>query len=136
MEQFANFIVSIKYVWTSPWNLWFSFLMQNKWYLISYFSCLPAREQACSDLMTYSLLLGCCCYTCCIRRRLRRLFSIRVYTLGATCWMIEKHVACMSNALSSNLCIGLYWTTWPTCERMSKFIILCSNEYACPTKKT
>ncbi|PIN17242.1 hypothetical protein CDL12_10121 [Handroanthus impetiginosus] len=33
--------------------------------------------EACNDLMAYSLILSCCCYTCCIRRKLRRTLNIK-----------------------------------------------------------
>ncbi|KAI4381784.1 hypothetical protein MLD38_007826 [Melastoma candidum] len=32
--------------------------------------------EACNDLMAYSLILSCCCYTCCIRMKLRKTLSI------------------------------------------------------------
>lgn len=32
--------------------------------------------EACNDLMAYSLILSCCCYTCCIRRKLRKALNI------------------------------------------------------------
>ncbi|XP_051140235.1 protein MID1-COMPLEMENTING ACTIVITY 1-like [Andrographis paniculata] len=32
--------------------------------------------EACNELMAYSLILSCCCYTCCIRRKLRKIFNI------------------------------------------------------------
>ncbi|KAI4386826.1 hypothetical protein MLD38_004725 [Melastoma candidum] len=32
--------------------------------------------EACNDLMAYSLILSCCCYTCCIRMKLRKALSI------------------------------------------------------------
>ncbi|XP_078441910.1 cell number regulator 13-like isoform X2 [Wolffia australiana] len=32
--------------------------------------------EACNDLMAYSLILSCCCHTCCVRRKLRNLLSI------------------------------------------------------------
>ncbi|KAF7129599.1 hypothetical protein RHSIM_Rhsim10G0208400 [Rhododendron simsii] len=34
--------------------------------------------EACNDLMAYSLVLSCCCYTCCIRRKLRKALNITV----------------------------------------------------------
>ncbi|CAI0392809.1 unnamed protein product [Linum tenue] len=37
-----------------------------------------SSAEACNDLMAYSLILSCCCYTCCIRRKLRNLFNISV----------------------------------------------------------
>ncbi|RYR27320.1 hypothetical protein Ahy_B01g051372 isoform B [Arachis hypogaea] len=35
-----------------------------------------SSAEACNDLLAYSLILSCCCYTCCIRRKLRKLFNI------------------------------------------------------------
>ncbi|EPS70744.1 mid1-complementing activity 2 [Genlisea aurea] len=32
--------------------------------------------EACNDILAYSLILSCCCYTCCIRRKLRRALGI------------------------------------------------------------
>ncbi|KAL0332764.1 UNVERIFIED_CONTAM: protein MID1-COMPLEMENTING ACTIVITY 1 [Sesamum calycinum] len=32
---------------------------------------------ACNDLMAYSLILSCCCYTCCIRKKLRGMLNIK-----------------------------------------------------------
>lgn len=32
---------------------------------------------ACNEIMAYSLILSCCCYTCCLRRELRRSLNIR-----------------------------------------------------------
>lgn len=37
-----------------------------------------AREKAINDLMAYSLLCGCCCYSCCVRTKLRKNFNIEV----------------------------------------------------------
>ncbi|RZC30290.1 Protein MID1-COMPLEMENTING ACTIVITY 1 isoform C [Glycine soja] len=34
--------------------------------------------EACNDLMAYSLILSCCCYTCCVRRKLRKMLNITV----------------------------------------------------------
>ncbi|KAK4481395.1 hypothetical protein RD792_012285, partial [Penstemon davidsonii] len=33
--------------------------------------------EACNEIMAYSLILSCCCYTCCVRRKLRRTFNIK-----------------------------------------------------------
>ncbi|KAL2241146.1 UNVERIFIED_CONTAM: Protein MID1-COMPLEMENTING ACTIVITY 1, partial [Sesamum indicum] len=33
--------------------------------------------EACNDLMAYSLILSCCCYTCCIRKKLRGMLNIK-----------------------------------------------------------
>ncbi|CAN1342000.1 Protein MID1-COMPLEMENTING ACTIVITY 1 [Linum perenne] len=35
-----------------------------------------SSAEACNELMAYSLVLSCCCYTCCIRRKLRNMFNI------------------------------------------------------------
>lgn len=32
--------------------------------------------EACNDLMGYSLILSCCCYTCCVRGKLRKILNI------------------------------------------------------------
>lgn len=39
---------------------------------------LTASGDACNEIMAYSLILSCCCYTCCLRRKLRRTLNIRV----------------------------------------------------------
>nr|GMD99260.1 protein MID1-COMPLEMENTING ACTIVITY 1-like [Ipomoea batatas] len=33
--------------------------------------------EACNEMMAYSLVLSCCCYTCCIRQKLRRVLNIK-----------------------------------------------------------
>ncbi|KAF3489673.1 hypothetical protein F2Q69_00057936 [Brassica cretica] len=35
-----------------------------------------ASAEACNELMAYSLILSCCCYTCCVRRKLRKTLNI------------------------------------------------------------
>ncbi|KAM7516109.1 hypothetical protein LguiA_005692 [Lonicera macranthoides] len=35
-----------------------------------------SSADACNELMAYSLVLSCCCYTCCIRRKLRKTLNI------------------------------------------------------------
>lgn len=35
-----------------------------------------SSAEACNELMAYSLILSCCCYTCCIRRKLRKTLNI------------------------------------------------------------
>ncbi|XP_021618716.1 protein MID1-COMPLEMENTING ACTIVITY 1 isoform X1 [Manihot esculenta] len=35
-----------------------------------------SRERAVNDLMAYAIFCGCCCYTCCIRRKIRHIFNI------------------------------------------------------------
>ncbi|KAF5955901.1 hypothetical protein HYC85_008757 [Camellia sinensis] len=37
-----------------------------------------SSTDACNELMAYSLILSCCCYTCCIRRKLRKMLNITV----------------------------------------------------------
>ncbi|KAK9713205.1 hypothetical protein RND81_06G011500 [Saponaria officinalis] len=32
---------------------------------------------ACNDLVAYSLILSCCCYTCCVRGKLRKMLNIK-----------------------------------------------------------
>ncbi|CAJ1942309.1 unnamed protein product [Sphenostylis stenocarpa] len=36
-----------------------------------------SSAEACNELMAYSLILSCCCYTCCIRTKLRKMMNIR-----------------------------------------------------------
>ncbi|KAL8514795.1 hypothetical protein ACS0TY_013758 [Phlomoides rotata] len=36
-----------------------------------------SSAEACNEIMAYSLILSCCCYTCCIRRKLRQTLNIR-----------------------------------------------------------
>lgn len=36
-----------------------------------------SAAETCNDLMAYSLILSCCCYTCCIRRKLRKVLNIK-----------------------------------------------------------
>ncbi|KAF5934593.1 hypothetical protein HYC85_030764 [Camellia sinensis] len=38
---------------------------------------LLSSAEACNELMAYSLILSCCCYTCCIRRKLRKMLNIK-----------------------------------------------------------
>ncbi|XP_051139661.1 cell number regulator 13-like isoform X2 [Andrographis paniculata] len=54
-----------------------------------------SSAQACNDIMAYSLILSCCCYTCCIRRKLRRTLNIQ----GG--WLDDflSHVMCCCCAL-------------------------------------
>ncbi|XVE87466.1 hypothetical protein DITRI_Ditri18aG0119600 [Diplodiscus trichospermus] len=35
-----------------------------------------SSSEACNELMAYSLILSCCCYTCCVRRKLRKALNI------------------------------------------------------------
>ncbi|CAA0831063.1 Protein MID1-COMPLEMENTING ACTIVITY 1 [Striga hermonthica] len=36
-----------------------------------------SSAQTCNDIMAYSLILSCCCYTCCLRGKLRRTLNIK-----------------------------------------------------------
>ncbi|URE18238.1 PLAC8 family [Musa troglodytarum] len=51
--------------------------------------------EACNDLMAYSLILSCCCYTCCVRRKLRKMFDIT----GGLCDDFLSHLLCCCCAL-------------------------------------
>ncbi|KAG7027801.1 Cell number regulator 13 [Cucurbita argyrosperma subsp. argyrosperma] len=39
--------------------------------------------EACNDLLAYTLILSCCCYTCCVRRKLRKMLNITVVIFSA-----------------------------------------------------
>ncbi|OVA02784.1 Uncharacterized protein family Cys-rich [Macleaya cordata] len=54
-----------------------------------------SREHACHDLMAYSLAFGCCCYTCWVRGKLRKLFGIE----GGLCDDFLSHLMCCCCAL-------------------------------------
>ncbi|CAL9085745.1 unnamed protein product [Musa textilis] len=54
-----------------------------------------SSAEACNDLMAYSLILSCCCYTCCVRRKLRKVFNIR----GGLCDDFLSHLLCCCCAL-------------------------------------
>lgn len=51
--------------------------------------------EACNDLMAYSLILSCCCYTCCVRGKLRRMLDIN----GGMFDDFLSHVMCCCCAL-------------------------------------
>ncbi|MBA0633629.1 hypothetical protein Godav_024455 [Gossypium davidsonii] len=72
---FAN-LISI----ATPLNLYFWF-----WVLLWFSKLTPklpaASAEACNELMAYSLILSCCCYTCCVRRKLRKALNITVLSL-------------------------------------------------------
>ncbi|XP_076910098.1 protein MID1-COMPLEMENTING ACTIVITY 1-like isoform X1 [Bidens hawaiensis] len=55
--------------------------------------------EACNELMAYSLILSCCCYTCCIRGKLRKTFGIT----GGWCDDFLSHVMCCCCALVQEL---------------------------------
>ncbi|CAH1421619.1 unnamed protein product [Lactuca virosa] len=54
---------------------------------------------ACNELMAYSLIASCCCYTCCIRRKLRNTLNIR----GGWCGDFVLHLCCCCCALVQEL---------------------------------
>ncbi|KAI3863254.1 hypothetical protein MKX03_011677 [Papaver bracteatum] len=51
--------------------------------------------EACNELMAYSLILSCCCYTCCVRRKLRKMLNIT----GGFCDDFLSHLMCCCCAL-------------------------------------
>ncbi|KAJ6838218.1 cell number regulator 13-like [Iris pallida] len=51
--------------------------------------------EACNDLMAYSLIFSCCCYTCCIRKKLRKMLNIK----GGSCDDFLSHLMCCCCAL-------------------------------------
>ncbi|CAA6666715.1 unnamed protein product [Spirodela intermedia] len=51
--------------------------------------------KACNLLMAYSLILSCCCYTCCVRRKLRKMLNIT----GGLCDDFLSHLICCYCAL-------------------------------------
>nr|GEZ05641.1 hypothetical protein [Tanacetum cinerariifolium] len=55
--------------------------------------------EACNELMAYSLILSCCCYTCCIRRKLRKTLNIT----GGWCDDFLSHLMCCCCALVQEL---------------------------------
>lgn len=54
-----------------------------------------SSTEACNDLVAYSLILSCCCYTCCIRRKLRKTLNIT----GGWCDDFLSHLMCCCCAL-------------------------------------
>ncbi|XP_021903934.1 protein MID1-COMPLEMENTING ACTIVITY 1-like [Carica papaya] len=54
-----------------------------------------SREKAINDLMAYSLLCGCCCYSCCVRTKLRKNFNIE----GGVCDDFLTHLVCFCCAM-------------------------------------
>ncbi|XP_020084553.1 cell number regulator 13 [Ananas comosus] len=54
-----------------------------------------SSAEACNDLMAYSLILSCCCYTCCVRRKLRQMLNIT----GGFCDDFLSHLMCCCCAL-------------------------------------
>ncbi|KNA22589.1 hypothetical protein SOVF_032510 [Spinacia oleracea] len=45
---------------------------------------------ACNELAAYSLVLSCCCYTCCVRRKLRNMLNVK----GGSCDDFLSHLLC------------------------------------------
>ncbi|KAL3838900.1 hypothetical protein ACJIZ3_023499 [Penstemon smallii] len=58
-----------------------------------------SSAEACNDLMAYSLVLSCCCYTCCIRMKLRKTLNIR----GGLFDDFLSHLMCCCCALVQEL---------------------------------
>ncbi|XP_043712313.1 protein MID1-COMPLEMENTING ACTIVITY 1-like [Telopea speciosissima] len=54
-----------------------------------------SSAEACNELMAYSLVLACCCYTCCVRRKLRKMLNIT----GGICDDFLSHLMCCCCAL-------------------------------------
>ncbi|XP_010920111.1 cell number regulator 13 [Elaeis guineensis] len=54
-----------------------------------------SSAEACNDLMAYTLILSCCCYTCCVRRKLRKMLNIT----GGLCDDFLSHLMCCCCAL-------------------------------------
>ncbi|CAN4083468.1 unnamed protein product [Withania somnifera] len=60
---------------------------------------LLSSADACNELMAYSLILSCCCYTCCIRGKLRKKLNIR----GGCVDDFLSHLMCCCCALVQEL---------------------------------
>ncbi|XP_044509306.1 cell number regulator 13-like isoform X3 [Mangifera indica] len=54
-----------------------------------------SREEAIDRLTAYSLFCGCCCYTCCIRKKLRETYNIE----GGACDDFLTHLMCCCCAM-------------------------------------
>ncbi|KAL1569773.1 Ca(2+)-dependent cysteine protease [Salvia divinorum] len=54
-----------------------------------------SAAETCNDLMAYSLILSCCCYSCCIRRKLRKILNIK----GGLVDDFLSHLVCCCCAL-------------------------------------
>ncbi|KAF6163835.1 hypothetical protein GIB67_016175 [Kingdonia uniflora] len=54
-----------------------------------------SSAEACNELMAYSLIFSCCCYTCCVRRKLRKTLNIT----GGFCDDFLSHLMCCCCAL-------------------------------------
>ncbi|KAK1388059.1 protein MID1-COMPLEMENTING ACTIVITY 1 [Heracleum sosnowskyi] len=54
-----------------------------------------SSAEACNEMMAYSLILSCCCYTCCVRRKLRKTLKIS----GGFCDDFLSHLMCCCCAL-------------------------------------
>ncbi|XP_010467573.1 PREDICTED: protein MID1-COMPLEMENTING ACTIVITY 2-like isoform X1 [Camelina sativa] len=58
-----------------------------------------SSAKACNELMVYSLILSCCCYTCCIRKKLRKTLNIK----GGSIDDFLSHLMCCCCALVQEL---------------------------------
>lgn len=54
-----------------------------------------SRKRAMTNLVAYSIFCGCCCYSCCIRRKLRNQFNIE----GGLCDDFLTHLMCCCCAM-------------------------------------
>ncbi|KAL2649551.1 hypothetical protein R1flu_017679 [Riccia fluitans] len=82
------------------------------------------QDQACHDLAFHALYLGCCFYTCCIRRRLRKRFNIP----GGTCNDMCAHFLCCCCALVQE------WREIQACEEEG--LNMCKESMREPTQQT
>ncbi|XP_015575782.1 protein MID1-COMPLEMENTING ACTIVITY 1 [Ricinus communis] len=57
------------------------------------------HERAVNDVMAYAIFCGCCCYTCCFRRRIRQIFDIE----GGACDDFLTHLMCCCCAMVQEL---------------------------------
>ncbi|XP_056851161.1 protein MID1-COMPLEMENTING ACTIVITY 1 isoform X3 [Raphanus sativus] len=62
-------------------------------------------SEACNELMVYSLMLSCCCYTCCIRKKLRNTLNIKIVLIwqGGSIDDFLSHLMCCCCALVQEL---------------------------------
>lgn len=66
-----------------PAELCFFFFPSDDWCIF-----FIASGEACNDLMAYSLILSCCCYTCCVRGKLRKMLNIKVRSPTKLHWKV------------------------------------------------
>lgn len=69
------------HIWLQWWRSWINYMSCNvskALKKILHFLWLSASADACNELIAYSLVFSCCCYTCCFRRKLRNTLNIKV----------------------------------------------------------